>query len=60
MTTLSKISDIIADIEKGLTDKDIAIRYNLSEPTIWRYVRLLRENGFTIPKRKRGRKMRPL
>ena len=57
MAKLTKVSDIIEDINNNLTDKEIADKYSLGQSTVWRYVRLLRTNGFEIPKRKRGRRM---
>jgi transposase len=41
-----KISDIIPFINEGKTNKQIAIHFNLSIPTIVRYKKILREKGF--------------
>lgn len=52
---IAKLSDIIPDIENGMTYKKIALKYGRSEPTIWRWVGKLRKGGFNF-KTKRGRK----
>jgi len=41
-----KISDILPLIEEGKTSAQIARHFNLSVPTINRYKKVLRENGY--------------
>jgi len=57
---LTKISDIIPLIEKGETGAKISKHFEISIPSYWRYVRMLREAGYKIPPMKRGRRLPPL
>lgn len=43
-----KISDIIPFIEKGCTTRQIAERFSLSIPTVFRYKKILREKGYIL------------
>lgn len=56
---IQKLSDIIPDIALGQSYKDIAAKYEVSLPTIWRWVGQLKKGGFTVPSKK-GRRANKL
>jgi len=54
-----QVREIIPLIDKGLTYGQIATKYKVSEATVNRWVKRLREAGYEI-KNKAGRKHKPL
>ena len=54
---ITKISDIVPLInEQGMTVKEVSKLVKRSEPTVWVWVRKLREAGYTVNTKPRGRK----